>query len=166
MSPLDTNAVCLRAETNADRGFLLNLYISTRDKELLDTGWTQKQIRSFLLQQFEAQFGSYHSQYPLANFDIIEYQGKRIGRLYLDKGKHDYRLIDISLLPEYQNRGIGHYLLQSLLQQASDDALPVSLHVERNNPARALYERLGFRVQKNLGVYLLMRWISEKDNPD
>ena len=164
MRPLDINAVSLRPETDADRDFLLNLYVSTRDKELLAIGWTQKQISSFLLQQFEAQFGSYHTQYPQANFDIIEYQGKKIGRLYLEKGKHEYRLVDISLLPEYRNWGLGHYLLRSLLQQASDESLPVSLHVERNNPARALYERLGFYVQKDLGVYLLMYWNSDTDN--
>ena len=33
---------------------------------------------------------------------------------------------------------------------------PVRIHVERENPARRLYERLGFECRAEEGVYLLM----------
>jgi ribosomal protein S18 acetylase RimI-like enzyme len=36
--------------------------------------------------------------------------------------------------------------------------LPVRLHVERNNPALRLYQRLGFREVEDQGVYLALEW--------
>ena len=52
--------------------------------------------------------------------------------------------MDIALLPEYRGRGIGTALLEELLVEADATGRRVTIHVERFNPARRLYERLGF----------------------
>jgi ribosomal protein S18 acetylase RimI-like enzyme len=49
-------------------------------------------------------------------------------------------------------------LLTDLLRQAEEEGRQVSLHVEARNPARRLYERLGFRVAADLGVHQRMEW--------
>ena len=50
----------------------------------------------------------------------------------------------IALLPEYQRRGIGTFLVDQVIAEADRVGLPVCLTVLRVNPARHLYERLGF----------------------
>jgi hypothetical protein len=37
--------------------------------------------------------------------------------------------------------------------------LPATIHVERFNPALHLYERLGFRLAEDKGVYYFMKWL-------
>jgi ribosomal protein S18 acetylase RimI-like enzyme len=72
--------------------------------------------------------------------------------------KDELRIIDIALLPEYRRRGVGSFLLDRLREEASGNALPLRIHVERHNAARALYERLGFRAVADRGVYLFLEW--------
>jgi GNAT superfamily N-acetyltransferase len=53
--------------------------------------------------------------------------------------------VSMAVVPSYRRQGVGRALLASLLVQAHlDDFLAVSLSVEEDNPARSLYERLGF----------------------
>ena len=57
----------------------------------------------------------------------------------------EIRIVDIALLPEFCNRGIGTTLLRGLQSEAAAAGKPLRIHVERFNPAMRLYERLGFR---------------------
>jgi hypothetical protein len=50
-------------------------------------------------------------------------------------------------------------LLKNILDEAANKSLPVSIHVERFNPALQLYRRLGFRLAEERGVYLFMKWL-------
>lgn len=158
MTDLDSGAVCLRPETDEDKDFLLHLYISTREAELLQIGWPQAEIHSFLTQQFKAQHLSFRQLYPHAAYQIIELQGEATGRIYLQRGKDEYRLIDISLLPAFRNQNLGRYLIQSILDEAAETGKPVSLHVEHFNPAYRLYERMGFVQLEDRGTHLFMQW--------
>jgi ribosomal protein S18 acetylase RimI-like enzyme len=60
------------------------------------------------------------------------------------------------LLPAFRARGLGSQLLRDLLDEADRDAKITSIHVEVHNPARRLYERLGFVVAEDKGMYLFM----------
>ena len=54
--------------------------------------------------------------------------------------------LTIAVVPSRRGRGFGHQLLERLLRQARDDGFgALSLSVDRENPAVALYERYGFR---------------------
>ena len=56
----------------------------------------------------------------------------------------------LAVLPAFRGRGIGTVLLEQMMTQLrATDLEAVSLSVARSNPARSLYERLGFRVVKN-----------------
>jgi GNAT superfamily N-acetyltransferase len=44
-----------------------------------------------------------------------------------------------------ENQGLGTAIIKHLLRQASQQNMPASLQVLEVNPARQLYERLGFR---------------------
>lgn len=72
----------------------------------------------------------------------------------------------ISITPELQNRGLGTELLNRLLDRArAQGARAVELHVLELNRARALYERLGFRVVAEEPPKLRMRLEVQPSTP-
>jgi len=118
--------------------------------------WDDATKRAFLEQQFAAQDAHYRGNYPGATLDVIELDGTRAGRLYVYRGPSDIRIMDIALMPEFRGRGIGTELLRGLVEEAAASQRKLSIHVEFNNPARSLYERLGFRPVSEEGIYLLL----------
>jgi ribosomal protein S18 acetylase RimI-like enzyme len=156
---MDSSAsIAFRPIENADQGFLYRLYASTRQEELSVLDWTEAQKRDFLRTQFRAQHTYYMAQFASARFDLILLDGEPIGRLYLDRRKDEHRIIDIALLPEFRNRGIGGGLLRDILAEAQSAGLPVRIHVEQFNPALRLYRRMGFSETGENGPYYLMEW--------
>ena len=77
---------------------------------------------------------------------IIELDGKPAGMMRIDEHSTHLDIDQLFLRPETQGRGIGTALVKSVLARAETKKLPVRLWVLRVNPARALYERLGFVV--------------------
>ena len=153
-----SGAITLRPIEEADLDFLRRLYGSTRAEELAQLDWTDEQKDEFIGFQFTAQHTYYMEQFPNATFDVVLEHGEAIGRLYVDRRDDEIRLIDIALLPEKRRGGIGGGLMRSVLDEAAAADLPVQIHVERNNPAMALYRRLGFEPVEDQGVYFLMKW--------
>jgi ribosomal protein S18 acetylase RimI-like enzyme len=145
--------LALRPATADDREFLAELYASTREEELLAVDWSADAKRGFLRQQFEAQDLHYRAHYPGAAFDVIAVGEQAIGRLYLYRSVREIRLMDISLLPAWRNRGLGTQLVREVLAEAQRQGQLVTLHVEPWNPAKRLYQRLGFRFVELRGAY-------------
>jgi ribosomal protein S18 acetylase RimI-like enzyme len=148
--------VVLRPVADADREFLVELYASVRAPELAGVPWDDATKRAFVEQQFAAQDAAYRGNYPGATLDVIEVDGSPAGRLYVHRGPTDIRIMDIALAPAFRGRGIGTSLLEGLIDEAEASGRKLSIHVESNNPARSLYERLGFAPVGENGVYLLM----------
>ena len=151
-------SVQLRSMTDADLPFIEGLYASTRAEEVARTGWPPELQRAFLKQQHDAQHRHYRSHYPGAEWLIVERDGELVGRLYLSEGEHALCIVDISLLPTARGQGLGSALLADVLTQATAAGKAVSIHVERNNPAARIYERLGFTPVADKGVYIEMEW--------
>ena len=147
--------VRLRPVEPSDRVFLVDLYASTRESELALVPWDVTTKRAFVEHQFTAQDAHYRTHYPGATLDVIEVDGQPAGRLYVHRGPSDIRIMDIALAPAFRGRGIGTALLNDLIEEAADGGRMLSIHVEQNNPARRLYERLGFEPAGEHGVYLL-----------
>jgi ribosomal protein S18 acetylase RimI-like enzyme len=143
--------------------FLYRVYESTRWEELQQAPWSDEQRREFLMMQFQAQHQHYQQHYAGAEYQIIEITDQPAGRLYLDYREEEIRIVDIALLPEYRNTGVGTQILKAILAQAEAKQVPVSIHVEKNNPALKLYQRLGFVIKEDLGVYWLMSWVEIKE---
>jgi len=148
----------LRPITAADELFLCALYGSTRTEELAVVPWSEDQKRAFLEMQFRAQSIHYATHYVGADFQIIEQDGRPIGRLYIARWDDEIRIVDISLLPEHRSRGVGSTFLRQVLEEGRTSNRRVTIHVESFNPAMRLYERLGFRRAGEHGVYYLMEW--------
>ncbi len=152
------HAISFRPIGPQDTAFLREVYASTRMDELAVMDWSDEQKQDFLTMQFNAQHTYYMEHFSHAKFDLILLQERPIGRLYVDRGTDEIKLIDIALLPEYRNGGIGSQLLNDLLAEATEADKPLRIHVEKFNPAMRLYARLGFKAIDDQGVYLLMEW--------
>lgn len=150
--------VTLRPITTDDAPLLCRVYGSTRAAEMALVPWTDEEKAAFIAMQFEAQTTHYARYYPDADFRVIEQDGVAVGRLYLNRGESDLRIVDITLLPEARGAGIGTYLLRGILAEGVRAGKTVSIHVEQFNPALRLYERLGFVHVDDHGIYYLMRW--------
>jgi ribosomal protein S18 acetylase RimI-like enzyme len=151
-----TAPVRLRAVEEGDRAFLYRLYATTRADEIAAWGWADAQREAFLQLQFRAQQLHYQSQMPQAVHQIVCLDDQPIGRLILATDDEVITLADIALLPEYRNRGIGSGLIRDILATAAATGRRVRLHVAIHNPARRLYDRLGFRHLAQDGINYLM----------
>jgi ribosomal protein S18 acetylase RimI-like enzyme len=146
----------LRPVGESDDRFLRSLYASVREDELALVPWGEAQKEAFLRQQFDAQDAYYREHYDGASFDVIEVGGEPAGRVYVARWEDEIRIMEIALLPEHRGAGIGTRLLRELLDEGARTGKRVSIHVEKNNRALRLYERLGFAAVADRGVYLLL----------
>lgn len=153
---LPQGGLALRAVEEADLPFLFALYASTRAEELAPVPWSEEQKLDFLRMQFRAQQAHYLQHYGGDHLDLVLVDGAPAGRLYVGCWAREVRVIDIALLPQYRAQGLGAALLGAVIEEAAEHGLPVSISVEKLNPARRLYQRLGFVQTEDLGVYDLM----------
>ncbi len=153
--------VSLRPATPPDTEFLAAVYAATRMQELMATDWSAEQKAEFCQMQFTAQDAHYRRHYPTAEFSVIEVSGIPVGRLYVDRWPQEIRIMDISVLPPHRGQGIGTNLLVGLQREATMTGRCLSIHVERFNPALQLYQRLGFQMTDDKGVYLLLEWTAD-----
>jgi GNAT superfamily N-acetyltransferase len=149
----------LRPVSASDDEFLLSLYASTREDELAQAEWAEGQKEMFLRWQFDLQRREYEARFPDAAYSVILVDQQPAGRIWVGTDDEQIRLLDIALLPEFQNRGVGTALLQRLKTDAANrgKALRHMVFVLNNNAER-FYERLGFKLIEDFGAYKHMEW--------
>jgi ribosomal protein S18 acetylase RimI-like enzyme len=150
--------VSYRPIADSDLPFLLDVYASTRAEELAPTGWPAEMKDQFLRQQFTAQHDHYQRHYPDAEWLVIVRESHSVGRLYVEEWPSQIRLIDIAILPKFRRLGLGTAILSDLRDLASERVRPLTIHVEKSNPARSLYDRMGFVFAQENGAYDLLEW--------
>jgi ribosomal protein S18 acetylase RimI-like enzyme len=146
----------LRTVETGDEEFLLRLYASTRAEELSLVPWTDEQKNGFVRMQYEAQSTHYRNVFPQLKYRIILHEDKPAGRFLTARLHDEIRIVDVSLLPDVRNGGISSALITQVLTEAKQEGKCVRLYVSAGNPARHLYERLGFREIRNDGIHALM----------
>jgi ribosomal protein S18 acetylase RimI-like enzyme len=149
----------LRPARDEDNDFLQEVYASTREEELAPLGWTDAQKKEFIKFQFLAQKNDYQMHFPPEGHQIILCDGRQAGRIWIDRKEKVILLVDIALLPEFRNRGIGTALIRNLQAEAAAVGVSVNLHVFMEDRALQLYKRLGFEITGEAGVYYSMEWI-------
>ncbi|HEY3052838.1 MAG TPA: GNAT family N-acetyltransferase [Thermoanaerobaculia bacterium] len=157
-----SDTITLRPRREDDWDFIVGLYATTRDQEMAIVPWTDEEKSRFLQQQCRAQTEHYDRYYEGADFLIVEKNGERIGRLYVDRQPDAVLVLDIAIMPEHRNGGLGTRLMRQVMEEAAAEGKSVTIHVENFNPARHLYDRLGFRYVDTNGVYHLMEWRAQE----
>lgn len=137
-APVSIRAADLRrrAATEADIPALLALREATMRTHMLNSGAdvSPDSMRARLL------YGYRHAQ-------VLLHGDRIVGLLKLDRSGADHVVMQIQLAPELQGQGPGKALLQEYIAEARAADRDVTLHVLKANPARGLYERLGFVVE-------------------
>jgi ribosomal protein S18 acetylase RimI-like enzyme len=112
-------------------------------------GWSEDQHRAMIRSNFAG--GATH-------FAIVV-DGVRAGIVRIAEHDEAIALEQIALLPQFQGKGIGTALIESLIEQASTTCKAIDLSVFVSNlGARRLYERLGFQVVSESNRDIKMRY--------
>jgi ribosomal protein S18 acetylase RimI-like enzyme len=138
----------LRPASEFDKGFLYSLHCVTMHEPIEKTwGWNEAWQRN----DFDARFNE-------CVVSIIEAGGRDAGGLWLESSPDQIFIANLQVLPEFQGRGIGTWVMEGLLAEAATRRIPVELSVLQVNPrAQRLYERLGFKVIDEGHPFIRMR---------
>jgi GNAT superfamily N-acetyltransferase len=159
--------VQLRHAVLGDEDFLLQLYIATQPIETMSWNMSATAREQLLRMQFLGRGQTYAAQYPAAENLIIclNEEGPvetRIGRHLIERQNDAVLGIDLAILPAYQNRGHGRQVLQEVQHQCAAEELRFRLQVLHTNPARRLFDQLGFRMVSQDQLYAQMEWIAPR----
>lgn len=125
----------LRSANEGDIGFLVNLRKLTMSEHLDVAGWFMDD--------------SGHLERVLINFEdcyVIETDEAAIGMVKYLNHPDKIFVMQLQILAKFQRQGMGQKVVESLIELAHADSKYVELHVLKANPAKQLYERLGFAV--------------------
>jgi ribosomal protein S18 acetylase RimI-like enzyme len=142
--------VTIRPAAQSDFDFLFHLVCLTmKDYVAATTGWDEATEKEIFTKYFD--FASYQ-------ISVIVLDGSDIGYLKVDRSEREIFLANVHVHPDYQNQGIGTRIIKSLLIEAEQRGVPVSLKVLKvNEAALRLYERFGFNIEEEAEDYYLMR---------
>jgi ribosomal protein S18 acetylase RimI-like enzyme len=155
------NSISLRPAAPEDAAFLLALFKSSRGDDLRGLGWEEDRISEFLAMQHEAQQRFHTNEYKKPIDQIILLHSEPVGRLIFESREHEIRCVDIALLPEHRNSGIGGHLIRNLQTEAKRQRKALRLQVIRFSRAIGLFERLGFQRISETGTHFQMEWTPE-----
>ncbi|SHI95916.1 GNAT family N-acetyltransferase [Aquimarina spongiae] len=112
-----------------DKDFLFDLRKQTMVEHLEKSGLflSDEEHRKRVDKSFENSF-------------LILYQEHRAGLLKYEENEALLEVLQVQILPKYQNKGIGKQVLQYLFEKEKI----IQLKVLKDNPAKNLYARLGF----------------------
>jgi len=157
------NGVSLRPSGAGDKDFERMLHEARRwDLWLADA--EPDYIQSVVEQQQTAQTLGYGHQFPNAVYYVIEKTGVSCGRLVVDVGEREVRLVDLALIPKAQGAGIGSTVLRALQDIVCKLNVPLALSVQRNNAqAISVYGQLGFKAVQEYctDVVLTLMWFPD-----
>jgi ribosomal protein S18 acetylase RimI-like enzyme len=97
--------------------------------------WNEQMVREFT--DKAARDGS---------FELISQNGVNVGAMRVERFPDHIRLDQLYVATPYQRRGIGTEIVRNLMAEARAAKQPLRLRVLKTNPAKTLYERLGFVV--------------------
>lgn len=140
----------LRPATNDDYSFL---------RELHHRAYREVVTRQFGRWDERAQDEWFELSLRDAEFFVVELGSAAVGALARKRQPECLHLVELQIVPEHQNHGLGSALLRELLAEARSATLPVRLRVlHENHRARHLYERHGFVVTATMPTHYLMEW--------
>jgi ribosomal protein S18 acetylase RimI-like enzyme len=155
-----TDSISLRSVILPDdEAFLQKLYASTREDDIAMWGMSEEQAAPLIEMQYRAQKMQYEAQYPGARHNIILSDGEPVGRVMTLIVEKELSGIDIAIVPDTRNRGIGSVVLNDLKREADELGIPFNFSVVKtNHKAIKLYQRLGVEFVGETVSHYLIKW--------
>lgn len=148
----------LRPVGAGDQEFLEDLYFSSRE-DLHQAVPDPALLRQLIAMQRKMQQTGFEQGFPAARHFVIQCGGRPMGRVVVDEGPLDLRVVDIAIAPADRRSGAARAVVQALQATAAARNLSVSLAVAKSNhAARSLYLGLGFSVRSQDPVMEQMAW--------
>lgn len=138
-----------RSVSENDIPYLLKLRKITMDEHILNAG---------LLPSEENHLNRIYYRFDCAQ--IVQYENKDVGLLKVVKEGDVWDLVQVQIDPSLQGLGIGCYLISNVLADANNHKVGVKLSVFKQNPAKKLYDRLGFEIVDETDTTYEMQKIS------
>ncbi|MFN2188210.1 MAG: GNAT family N-acetyltransferase [Candidatus Promineifilaceae bacterium] len=137
----------LRPAVEEDFDFLYNLKVACLKDYVTETfGWDE-----------EYQQRRFKDYFDPTSTEIIVVNDQDVGQISLVDLDDELFISGIYILPPWQNQGLGAMVLGDVISDAGQKGISVSLQVLKVNPARRLYERLGFTVYEENETHYKMR---------
>jgi ribosomal protein S18 acetylase RimI-like enzyme len=140
-------AIGYRPAMESDIDFLFALHIATM-KEYVDKTWGWED---------DFQESLFRRNYVPSGIQIVTYLGRDMGMLSMEERDADIFLRAIEIHPEYQGKGIATAIVNRIIADGVQKMKPVFLRVLRVNPAKRLYDRLGFSVVEETATHFYMK---------
>ncbi len=135
----------LRDARDSDFSFAEALYLGTMEPLLSELGdWDRGNFQKRIRKNFKAQ-----------ECLVIVVDGQDIGFMQVIETDIDLNIAQIHLVDGYRGLGIGTQIVNDLVARAERDGKTISLSAPRNNPAIALYQRLGFKISRDDGESII-----------
>jgi ribosomal protein S18 acetylase RimI-like enzyme len=148
-----------------DEAFLYALFAEERAAQLAGTILQDAEMQALIEMQFRGRELSYAARFPLAeNSILLDREGAPAGRLLLDRQAPDrWRLVDIGVLAAQRGKGLATRALRRRQRQCTAAGVGLELQVTPWNPARGLYQRLGFVTVCEDEMAVEMLWLPAND---
>ena len=157
------NSVKIRQLTQADEPFLWEmlyeaLHVPDGHEPFPKEIVTEPEIARYVLDWGKANDLGFAAvdditQQPVGAVWIRSFKSESQGYGYVDD---DTPELSIAVLPDYRNQGLGTVLLSHMIAEGAKRYSGLSLSVSSDNPAKGLYERLGFEIIEQNGTSLTM----------
>ena len=144
-----------------DEQFLQELYTNVRD-DLVGIFDNEHLERQMLQTQYLGQKMTYESEFPNADHDIVLLDGRPVGRLLVERRHDSVFGVDLAVLSEFRNLGIGTVIVDRLIEEGSQRGVPFIISVVKSNPAFRLYRRLGCNVDGESATHFFLSWGREE----
>jgi ribosomal protein S18 acetylase RimI-like enzyme len=142
------NDIALRPATAADRDFILEACRATMTEyHRTARGWNDAEIEAAYARHVDA-----------PGTQVVLLAGEPVGVLTVVRGPRGDAVSRVAVLPRVQGRGVGTFLLRSILERNAREGRPVRLSVYKCNPAWRLYQRLGFQIVSESDIEYHMVW--------
>ncbi len=114
-------------------------------------GWNEPLQDDFFKQEFDSNL-----------IQIIQVSQNNVGYLILHENKESVYVVELLILPEFQNRGLGTQILKDIIAQTEQLNLNLKIGVFKvNTRAKDLYLDLGFVLRDQTDTHYLMEFCTD-----
>ncbi len=129
------NELVYRKALETDIDYLLQLRKETMSEHLINSGIISNDEDQLL-----------RINYLFDQAKIVMLNNQNVGLLKLDEKENRIEIVQIQIDPKFQKKGIGQQIIEAVIKNALAEKKELVLSVLKANPAKELYERLGFKI--------------------